>query len=86
MQEAAAEDGLQQEFPDLTFGIRDLDQHKQVMSADIQQQDFPSLGGTGAPDAGPKPAGAWGRGTGEIPFAADFSWYQNAGLCLILGC
>ena len=33
---------------------------------DDDQDDFPSLGGPSGGPAGPKPAGAWGKGLGQL--------------------
>ena len=65
LQEAAAADESNEEFPGLSFGIKGFDQRKKLTLPD-SQQDFPSLGGPGGGDGGPKPAGAWGKGSGTV--------------------
>ena len=55
----------EEEFPGLAFGIRGLDQ-QQKFSSTQSHQDFPSLGGPAGGEGGSKPAGAWGKGPGQL--------------------
>ena len=59
--------GLQgeEEFLGLALGIRGLDQQQKISSTE-SQQDFPSLGGPPGGEGGSKPAGAWGKGPGQL--------------------
>lgn len=72
LQEAAVADDSNEEFPGLSFGIRDLD-HNRKTSLPASQQDFPSLGGAADSDSGPKPAGAWGKGSGAVHMATHMA-------------
>ena len=55
----------EEEFPGLAFGIRGLDQQQEFSSTE-SHQDFPCLGGPAGGEGGSKPAGAWGKGPGQL--------------------
>ncbi len=55
----------EEEFPGLAFGIRGLDQQQKFSSTE-SHQDFPSLGGPAGGEGSSKPAGAWGKGPGQL--------------------
>ncbi|KAL0021789.1 hypothetical protein WJX77_000694 [Trebouxia sp. C0004] len=55
----------EEDFPRLAFSIRGLDQQHKFSSIE-SHQDYPSLGGPAGGEGGSKPAGAWGKGPGQL--------------------